>query len=340
MFFKKPTCILNVPKYLTGIVIRKGAIVRRGFVSLAVLGMTAVVIMTASGCDLIKSLKDSITKSGKKEVAPAASTTSANPSTESSNNTANAADVLARVGNWTLTATDFKERLNALKELVPEYDVNDAEAKKLVLEELIRQQILVNEAEQRGIANDKDINAAVEEFRRTLIVREVARQLTLDLKVSDEEAKAFYEENKAVLISPPEFHVREIVVEDETKANELLMSLEGGADFAELASKNSVSESAANGGDVGFIAQAPFPEMVEVLLELETGKPSRVVKGPDGFYIVKIEEKRGGESLPFDQIKEQIIQNRLLFKQQQALLDYIEKARARTAVQINESLLQ
>jgi parvulin-like peptidyl-prolyl isomerase len=296
-----------------------------------------VLLATSSfGCDVLKSFKQYFSKDKQ------TSSDIPQPSMQSNQPTAPAAsaNVLASVGNWTLTVEDFQERLNALKEIVPDYDVTNLEAKKLVLEELIRQQLLVSDAEQSGIASDKDIKAAVEEFRRTLIVREVARKLTQDLKISDEEAKAFYEENKAALIKSQEFSVREIVVADEAKASELAASLSSGGDFAEAAKQNSIGETASSGGDLGFITEAPFAEMADVLLALEVGKPSSVFKGPQGFYVVKIEEKRGGEQIPYDEVKEQIVENRLLFKQQQTLLDHIEKVRAKTAIQVNEGLLK
>ena len=59
--------------------------------------------------------------------------------------------------------------------------------------------MLVLGAEQTELAHQKDIRAAVDEFRRTLIVREVARQLTENITISEEEARIFYGENEDVL---------------------------------------------------------------------------------------------------------------------------------------------
>ena len=64
---------------------------------------------------------------------------------------------------------EFEERLAALKEVVPEYDITDKEARRLVLDELVNQQMLVLGAEKTGLARQSDIRAAVDEFRRTLI---------------------------------------------------------------------------------------------------------------------------------------------------------------------------
>ena len=79
--------------------------------------------------------------------------------------------------------------------------------------------------------------------------------------------------------------------------------------------------------------------MVNELLKLKQGEVSGVFKGPEGFYIVKVEEIKGGAQIPYEEIKEDIIRNRTLIKQQQIILDYIEKLEKEIKVEINEGLL-
>ncbi|MBI5416112.1 MAG: peptidyl-prolyl cis-trans isomerase [Candidatus Omnitrophica bacterium] len=249
------------------------------------------------------------------------------------------ANVLARVGGWTISVEEFNDRLKALKEAVPDFDTTSLDAKKLVLETLVRQQLLVQEAEKIGLAGQKDIQAAVDEFRRTLVVQEVVKNIVRDINVSDEEAQAFYEQQKNVLVEPAQWHVREIVVDSQLKANELSVQLLQGGDFAEIAKQNSVGETAAQGGDLGTIAELPFPEMESALVPLKPGELSGVFKGPKGYYIVKLEEKKGGAPIPFEQIKKEIVDNQLMQKQQQAILAHVEKLKGQTPVEVKEDLL-
>jgi len=168
------------------------------------------------------------------------------------------------------------------------------------LDELINQQLLVAGAEQSGLTNKKDIDAAVEEFRRTLIVREVAAEITEDIRGSEADAREFYDENKEEMVGPTEWRVREIVLDTKAKATELLTQILSGADFAEMARLNSIVATGSKGGDLGYITEEPFAEMGAALLPLEEGDVSSVFKGPEGFYIVKLEEKRDGAPLAFD----------------------------------------
>ena len=304
------------------------------------------VALVSVRCDLINSAKEYFQGSGNGKPAaqeqisvPATPPAPSAVDSKQPEQKAPAANVLARVGSWTITVEEFNERLNALKEAVPDFDTTSMDAKKLVLETLVRQQLLVSEAENAGLANQKDIEAAVEEFRRTLIVQEIVKNLVKDIKVSDEEAGAFYEAQKAVLVTPAQWHVRSIVVDSQLRANEVSTQILQGVDFAEAAKQNSIGDNAAQGGDLGFIAEAPFPEMQNAIAPLNAGEVSSAFKGPQGYYIVKVEEKKGGAPIPFEEIKKDIIDNQLMQKQQQAILDHVEKLKGQTKVETREDLL-
>ena len=303
--------------------------------------LLVMLVINASGCDAINAIKEYFQEPEKKSVMPPAAPASipeqAKPQPAAPQMTAN---VLARVGSWTITVEEFNERLAALKEVVPDFDVNDPEAKSMILDELVNQQMLVLGAEQSGLARQKDIIAAVDEFRRTLIVREVARELTENITVTEEEARAFFDENKESLVGPEEWHVREIVASTKAQATSVLAEVLGGADFAETARVKSTGKSAANGGDLGFITQEPFPQMGEALLPLAAGEVSDVFEGPEGFYIVKLEEKKPGVPLVYEEIKDDIIQSQTLQKQQQVILDHLNELKQKTAVEVNAQLLQ
>jgi peptidyl-prolyl cis-trans isomerase C len=297
-----------------------------------------LLVLVLQGCDQVSKFFGYFSPKSKQKTQVAST---ASPSAPSATNTnATQANVLARVGNWTLTTDDFKERLKALKEVVPEYDPKNKEQNKLILDELVRQQLLVQEAEKNGVAQSKDIQQAVDEFRRTLLVREIATKLIEGLTVTDQEAQEYFTQNQKDMVKPAEYHLREIVVDNEAAAKAAAADLAAGADFAEMAKNRSKSASSANGGDLGLITQFPFQKMEQAVTALAPGGVSSVFQGPDGFYIVKLEEKKGGEPLVFEDVKGEIKQGLLMLKQQQAVLKHIEDIRATTTVQVNETLLE
>jgi len=300
-------------------------------------------LLMGVGCDKITALYDQLSPSTKTTVGTKKVKIKASDSKISKQTEPLSDDVVARVGDWTITIDEFNDRLKALKEVMPDFDIEDTKNKKDVLQELIRQQLLVEAAEKEGIADRKQIKQAVEEFRRTLLVREMVKKLIEDIDVSDSEALDFYNKNKDKIIEPVSFHVRLIKVKSKLKANELYVNLLKGANFAQLAQENSIGKNASKGGDLGFVKEMkdlPFPEMAKPLLSLEEGEISDVFECPDGYCIIKLEEKKGGNPKPFEDVKDLIKENQKILKQQKAVDDYIKELEKQTKVEINESLLE
>lgn len=300
------------------------------------------IFVFSTGCDQITALTTKFTKKEtspqKDSQSPQAPNTSKAP--DASENRPLGPNDLARVGSWVLTQAEFKERMENLKTMIPEFDSADLGSKALVLEELIRQQLLVSDARQRGLDKDKDIRAAVEDFERTLLVQQVAADLTEGITVTEEEARAFYQENINELEEAPEYHVQEIVSYTQTGANDIRAEIESGADFAKVAKERSKAESSTKGGDLGFVSQFPFERMEEEVKALTAGQLSNVFEGPDGYYVVKLVEKRGGEVKPFEEYREDIIQGLTIRKQQEAVMAHLEKLAEQTTIEVNEELLE
>lgn len=275
-------------------------------------------------------------------VATQAPTPTPAPAVAASTSTPSDSAVIASVGSWKVTVGEFNDRLKALKEAVPQFNTEDKENKKLVLEELVRQALLVIDAESKGLDKEKDVKGAIEEFRRTVLVREQARRVAENVQVTPEDIQKFYDENKERLVKPIEYKVREIVVDTQVKANEVLLEVLKGADFGEMAKAHSKGKTAADGGLLEPFNEknTPPPAIAAELLKLNAGETSQVFKGPDGFYILKLDAKTGGEQIPLDDLRKDIEQNQKLAKQQQAILDYIAKLKETIKVETHEELIK
>lgn len=295
---------------------------------LLVISFSGAMIVSLAGCDLFSS-----PKKAKKSTQETASTETSTP-TENTQTSQGPLppDVVARVGNWTLTADDFNQRLKILKQGLGDFNENDPQTKATVLNELIRQQLLVKDAEEQGIGDKKDIKDAVEDFRRTLLVQELANRITKDLTATEEEAKKYYEDNKNLFVK---WKVRQIVVPDEATAKNLLVQILQGGDFAAIAKEQSKDKTAADGGLIPDASKSPV-EVQKAILGLDTGGTSSVFKGPDGYYIVHVDEKKPE---PFANVKKDLIDGLTLRKQQAAILEYIDKLAQKNKVEVNKDLL-
>lgn len=254
--------------------------------------------------------------------------------------------LLAKVDNWVLTLEDFNRKLEILKDLPADPNtgqkikIETFDDKKALLEELIRQQLLVQDAKLRGLDRKKEFIAAIEEVKRGQLAAEEMNLLTEDVKVESKEIEDAYNQYRGSFTDPVQWHIREIVVSTMDQANQVLIEALRGTDFASLATQYSKSASASKGGDLGFISQAKFPQLESALASLEAGQVSSAIKGPDGFYIVKLIEKKGGKEKSLSEVWDQIKEFLTAQKKFNKLQEYLSKLKQNAKIEIREDLLR
>ncbi|GGR89308.1 peptidylprolyl isomerase [Deinococcus sedimenti] len=131
---------------------------------------------------------------------------------------------------------------------------------------------------------------------------------------TDAELQAYYDLNAEKYQTDPRIQGRQIVVADKAKAQDLLKQLQGGADFAQLASANS-TEFKDRGGALGPIengaprpvAQVALPsEVGAAAFALKDGGLTDVVESGGKFYIVKVEQYLAPSAKPFAEAKSDV----------------------------------
>ncbi len=137
-----------------------------------------------------------------------------------------------------------------------------------------------------------------------------------NIKISDKEAKAFYEKNKNLYFkTAPMIKARHILVKDEKEAEKLINELKGlkgkalEEKFASLAKKYSVGPSKVNGGELGwFNPKQMVPEFAKAAEKLNPGEITlKPVHTRFGWHIILVEGKKSNNYIPYDKVKAQII---------------------------------
>ncbi|MEI8012458.1 MAG: peptidyl-prolyl cis-trans isomerase [Candidatus Omnitrophota bacterium] len=251
-----------------------------------------------------------------------------------------APNVLAKVGDWTITKDEFNERIKVVKESVKDFNEKEPGAKDMLLQELVRQQLLIQQARKDRLDSSSTIKTAMKEFENTLLVQESVTQLTKGVLVSEDEANKYYTDNPNEFKRPIEKRLREIVVATQADANAILVQILQGADFAQLAKDRSKGKTAADGGALPSKTDVPFEAMGTAVANLKKGGVSSVFEGPEGYYIVKVEDIMGGDTVPLSEIKADLLNFLKLRKQQELLAEKIKEIRKDIKVQINENLLK
>ncbi len=162
---------------------------------------------------------------------------------------------------------------------------------------------------------------SMERFIERNVISKNIKSLEVDqkLKVTDAQVAAYYEENKAKYLKPEEYHPSIILIKAppsstkeqrdvfRKKAEALLLQCRKGADFADLASNNSDDMSRIKGGDMGVLHAGQMEESFEAQLKLmKIGEISEVFDTLEGYYFVKLLDKKGLRQLSFEDAKEKI----------------------------------
>lgn len=224
--------------------------------------------------------------------------------------------VIGKVNNIPITLEELNQEIELYNSLLPadkpEAKITTREQKIAYLkDELIRRLLLYNEALNRGLDRKEEVVLALEKSKRDILVVELIKDITGNIKADSAEIEQYYNTYKDEFKEEEERKIREIVVSTEQEANDILIELLQGKDFESLAMERSKAPSKKDSGDLGYIKKGKkFEKFDQVAFSegLEPGKISNVFKGPDGYYIVKVEAKRGGQARSLKDIWSQIEQ--------------------------------
>ena len=166
-------------------------------------------------------------------------------------------------------------------------------------------------------------------------------QLAGKTEVTDEEAKKFYEENKTEFQQPETVKASHILFrvnkeDSEDVVNQKLKAAQGaetrakkGEDFTALAKELSEEPGAKeSGGDLGFFPKDRMvPEFAEVAFTEKVGDISDPVRTQFGWHVIKVTDKKAAGTLPYDEVKEQLIGYLKNKKQEEAAQELLKSLR-------------
>jgi parvulin-like peptidyl-prolyl isomerase len=218
---------------------------------------------------------------------------------------------------------DIEARLQQIKE---QYYGNPAGQKKATQAQMDKR--YQDALKQQGFS-DEEVRSGI---KLQLIREKVFQKVTSDVKVSDDDVKAYYDKNKKQYETPaqPESRdVRHILVKSKAKADDLYTQLQKSpGKFAQLAKKFSTDTSSAqNGGKLppGTAVKGRLvPEFEKVAFSIPAHKISKPVHSQFGWHIIEalgpIKAGTPAKPTPYSQVKEAIRQQ-LLSQDKQKEMD-------------------
>ncbi|NOQ21657.1 MAG: hypothetical protein GQ565_03260 [Candidatus Aegiribacteria sp.] len=199
------------------------------------------------------------------------------------------AEVIATVDDVTLTWDDIIKMIGGEQNV--QYLGITSEASAIeVLESWVREEIMIQAAENSGLDSDPAVREVIEQARRQILLEAFMAEIVNGLQPSQLEIENYAD----VWLSTysKSAHIRHIIVQDQNLANSLLARIHAGSDFMTLAQEYSIGPSAEDGGDLGWImrGQSGYISFDEAAFRLEEGEVSNVVETDAGYHIIKVVE--------------------------------------------------
>jgi peptidyl-prolyl cis-trans isomerase C len=144
------------------------------------------------------------------------------------------------------------------------------------------------------------------------------------VSVTEADANNFYTENRKRFETPEQVRASHILIRPDTtdpnadpnqakamaltKIKGLLEQIKAGADFAQLARDNSACPSASRGGDLEFFSRGQMvPPFEEAAFAMDVNQVSNIVETSFGYHIIKVTDRKAASVTPFEQVKDQIM---------------------------------
>lgn len=217
-----------------------------------------------------------------------------------------------------------------IKQLTAQGQPDSPQLREMVKEELINREILMQEADKRGVTNSADVKNQVEIARQSIAIRALVQDFLKKNPVKDEEIKAEYDKLKAQA-GDKEYRARHILVDKEDEAKAIIAKLKGGAKFEDLAKQSKDPGSAANGGDLDWASPAAYVKpFSDAMVGLKKGQFTETpVKSQFGYHVIRLDDVRDAKIPSLDEVKPQIAES----LQQKKLQAFQEELRGKAKIQ-------
>ena len=197
--------------------------------------------------------------------------------------------------------------------------VRDEEITKSIQESLQRRKMSTEDLQQALVKDGSSYEKYREATRGDLIkMRIMQREIRPRISVTTEEIGLFYQEHRdeyegklmvrlqMIFLPVPDGGDPAVKEQQRVKAQDILKRIRAGEPFEALANEFTPA-SARTGGDIGYVEKGSLnPALEEVAFGLKPGEMSDVIETPQGLYIIRALDRRGGGSLSAKATREDV----------------------------------
>lgn len=237
--------------------------------------------------------------------------------------------ILAKVNGKDITGEDYNIFINSLNPDLRKHLLN-TEKNEEVIDELIHQELIYQDAKDKGLDKEEDFQKVLEKAKKSLLLNYYLGKMLSDIAITDKEIEDFYKVHKEHFNTPPTVRASHILVEDLEKAQEIYNKIANGADFSLEAKKNSTCPSKNKGGDLGNFSRGQMvKEFEDAAFSMNVGDISKPIKTEFGYHIIKLTGKNPSKEVSLEDAKDHIIKDIRRQKEQDIYRDKINLLKAK-----------
>ncbi|WP_297639802.1 peptidylprolyl isomerase [uncultured Clostridium sp.] len=241
--------------------------------------------------------------------------------------------ILATVGSYEITEKE-------LNDLIAKYPadrkamVESEMGRKQLLEQMIQVELFDKLGKELKVNETNEYKEIIERLQKEILAQATIEKVLVDVTVTDDEIKAFYEANEDKFSEKATVSAKHILVENEEDAKKIREEiLSGATSFEDAAVKYSSCPSKEQGGNLGAFGEGMMvPEFEKAAFEAELNEITEPVKTQFGYHLIKVESKNEAKTKEFEEVKAAVAQQLVQQAQQKKFMDTIKDLEAKYGV--------
>lgn len=176
-----------------------------------------------------------------------------------------------------------------------------------ILNNMINTQVMLTGATKSDIEKNPDVVKALK-LAREQILSQAYLSKQLEAEMTDEALQDLYKNEMRNFERQEEISARHILVGSKKEADDVIVQLKAGVDFAMLANQKSMDKDN-KGGQLGYFTKnMMIPEFGNAVFAMKKGELSAPIKTPFGWHVVLVEDRRLAAPPAFEDVKDQLKQ--------------------------------
>jgi peptidyl-prolyl cis-trans isomerase C len=215
--------------------------------------------------------------------------------------------VVARVDGTELHLADVEAAQQSLPPQAQKLPL--AQIFPVLLDRLVDGMLITEAGRKEHLDQDPEVQQRLKRYEDRLI-QEAYLSRAIKAAETEDQLKARYQTFAKEKAGREEVHARHILVKTEAEAKSVIGELDKGADFSELAKKDSTDPGGRSGGDLGYFGHDDMvKEFADAAFALPAGQYTKApVKSEFGWHVIKVEDHRVSTPPSFEEARQEITQ--------------------------------